>query len=119
MNALVRSGRAMRQSIFVVSAVALLAACADGKYKCSADTACPTGTACECSDGKASCDQKYCAIPGGCDHICASNEKCQNKSCIAQSCPVCNANEVCDDTTFTCHGVLSGFVNLISPTAGG
>src|SRR5947208_1927388 len=108
----------MRQFISVI-AVALLAACADGKYLCSDDTACPPGTTCECPPDDAKCGQKYCAIPGGCDHICSSNEKCQDKQCKAQSCPVCNANEVCDTTTFQCHHVTSGFATVITPAAGG
>ena len=87
-------------------------ACTDPKYSCSTDANCPVGTRCDTS-------QNLCVIPGGCTQICKSNEACVAAVCVAQTCPVCNANEVCDDTTFKCVAVTTGTISLVSPSAGG
>src|SRR5260221_14792374 len=102
-------GRAMRYSLILLAAAAL--ACTDAKYSCNADTDCPTGTQCDPS-------QKLCVIAGGCTTICQPNEACQNAVCVAQTCPVCNANEICDTITFKCVSLQIGSVTLITPAAG-
>ena len=101
----------MRQSIAVALA-GFAVACSSPKYTCSVDTDCPASTKCDTS-------QKLCYIPGGCTEICKSNEACVAAACVAQACPTCNANEICNDTTFKCEAVTDGTISMVSPAAGG
>ena len=102
----------MRHSILLFAAAALAVACSDPKYSCTTDGNCPTGTTCDAA-------QKLCVIAGGCTQICKTNEQCVAAVCVAQSCPVCNANQYCDTTTFKCIAVTDGTISQITPAAGG
>ena len=102
----------MRHSMFLFASAALAVACTDPKYSCSTNSNCPTGTTCDTA-------QKLCVIAGGCTQICKTNEACVAAACVAQLCPVCNANQFCDTTTFKCVAVTDGTISLVAPAAGG
>jgi hypothetical protein len=101
----------MRLLIITIIAGAFLAACSDAKFTCTDSSQCSNGGTCDPSG--------VCVIAGGCDHVCASNEKCVAAVCVAQSCPVCNANQNCNTITFTCDPVTDGSIALVAPVEGG
>src|SRR5690242_17552770 len=83
------SNRSAMRHLIVLCAV-LGAACVQAKFPCSKDADCPARTTCDSSG--------HCAVPGGCEEICA-------------------ANQACDSTSKTCVAVAPGVGTVTAPTA--
>src|SRR5690242_265279 len=82
------SNRSAMRHLIVLCAV-LGAACVQAKFPCSKDADCPARTTCDSSG--------HCAVPGGCEEICA-------------------ANQACDSTSKTCVAVAPGVGTVTAPT---